>query len=337
MAKYTGFPVHNSILSGAALAQQVLSRYHLPTPISCDFFNNGVNHTYIVKAGSTTCFLRIYRYGWRSKAEIQAELEMLTYLHRRRLPVSRPIEKKDGSCLTSINCPEGVRYAVLFTNAPGKGVSWDNEKRCLYGELAGRIHACLDRMPDDHRRFHLDLPHLVDAPLRHIQPFLQHRPQDFDYLHGIAPELKARIDELLPGRSKPEYGNCHGDHHGGNVCEDKKGRMVLFDFDCYGYGWRAYDLAVFRWSGTPWDEGSVKAKSQATKGWNAFLRGYSRVRSLGPKELEATKVFVAIRHIWLGGMHTQGAEGWSRGWINDGYFDFHLKFIKRWIKYHKVL
>ena len=61
------------------------------------------------------------------------------------------------------------------------------------------------------------------------------------------------------------------------------------------------------------------------------------MRSLGPNELEATKVFVAIRHIWLLGLHTQGAEGWSRGWINDGYFDFHLKFVKRWIKYHKVL
>lgn len=335
--KYTGFPVHNSTLAAPGLIQHVLRKYNLPTPICCNFFNNGVNHTYIVKAGSATYFLRVYRYGWRTKAEIQAELEMLTYLHQRRLPVSWPIERKDGSCLTPIATPEGVRYAVLFTVAPGKGVSWDNEKRCLYGELAGKIHACLDRVPDDGRRFHLDLPHLVDEPLRHIEPFLKHRPKDFDYLNGVAGELKTRIEELLPAKSKPEYGNCHGDHHGGNVCADKSGRMVLFDFDCYGYGWRSYDLAVFRWSVTSWDDWSVKAKSKATKGWNAFLKGYSNVRTLGGHELEATSVFVAIRHIWLLGLHTQGAEGWGRGWINDGYFDFHIKFIKRWIEFRKIL
>lgn len=337
---YTGFPVNNSVLSGPGLVQRLLSRYDLPTPVSCSFSNNGVNHTYLVKAGSATYFLRVYRYGWRTKAEVQAELDMLTYLHKRRLPVAHPIKRKDGAYLNSIDTPEGVRYAALFTNAPGKGVHWDNEKRTLYGELAGRIHACLDRAPDDGRRFHLDLPHLVDEPLRHIEPFLKHRPSDFDRLNGVARELRARIEELLPARSKPEYGNCHGDHHGGNVHADQKGRMRLFDFDCYGYGWRSYDIAVFRWSGasgTSWDDWSAKSKAKATRGWSAFLKGYNKVRNLGPHELEATSVFVAIRHIWLLGLHTQGVEGWGRGWINDGYFDYHLKFIKQWIEHRKLL
>ena len=202
----------------------------------CNFVNLGLNDTYIVRAGSSVYYLRVYRYGWRTKAEIQAELDLLTYLRRRRLPVSWPLRRKDGAYLTRIAAPEGPRYAALFTNAPGKQAYPLNLKQsCSYGELAGRLHVCLDKAPDDDRRFHLDCPHLVDAPLRYIEPFLEHRKKDFDYIKGVGNELKLKIDDLLP-KTKPEYGNCHGDRHGGNVNVDKNGNMTLYDFDCYGYG-----------------------------------------------------------------------------------------------------
>lgn len=333
---YTGFPVHNSTLAGQALAERVLSKYNLPSPVRCNLLNHGINDTYIVKARSSTCYLRVYRYGWRTHAEIQAELDMLVYLHRRHLPVSYPINRKDGLYLTQIAAPEGVRYAALFTGAPGKKIRMDTRNSGSYGELVGRIHVCLDKAPDDDRRFHLDLSHLIDEPLRHVEPFLEHRRKDFDYIKGVGNELKLKVNGLLP-KTRPEYGNCHGDHHGGNVHIDKDGDMTLYDFDCYGYGWRAYDIAVFLWSQTSGDDWSAKAKSRRTRRWNAFLRGYSRVRTLSTHELEATRVFVPIRHIWLLGLHTQGAETWGRGWINDGYFDFHIKFIKRWIEYYKIL
>ena len=334
--KYTGFPVHNSTLAGPGLAQRVLSKYNLPSPISCNFLRSGVNDTYIVKAGAATYFLRVYRYGWRTKGEIQAELEMLIYLHQRRLPVSWPIERKDGACLTPIAAPEGVRYAALFTNAPGKGFDRNIKNSCAYGELAGKIHSCLDKAPDDGRRFQLDLPHLIDQPLHHIEPFLEHRRKDFDYLKKVGGELKLQIGELLP-KTKPEYGNCHGDHHGGNLHMDNNGKMTLFDFDCYGYGWRAYDLAVFLWNSSVSDDWSAKAKSGRTRGWNAFLEGYSKTRTLGAHELKATNIFVPIRHIWLLGLHTQLADTSGRGWFDDSYFDFHIRFIKRWLEYRKIL
>ena len=237
--------------------------------------------------------------------------------------------------LTRIAAPEGLRYAALFTNAPGKQAYPLNLKQsCSYGELAGRLHVCLDKAPDDDRRFHLDCSHLVDAPLRYIEPFLEHRKKDFDYVKSVGNELKLKIDDLLP-KTKPEYGNCHGDHHGGNVNVDKNGNMTLYDFDCYGYGWRAYDIAVFLWQGAfNW---SRAGKAKRTRRWNAFLKGYATARTLGTRELEATNVFVPIRHIWLMGLHTHGAEAWGRGWLNDHYFDENVTFIKRWIEYYKIL
>ena len=327
--KYTVFPVHKSTLSGQALADRVLSKYTLPVPISCKFLRQGVNDTYVVAAGSSTYYLRVYRYGWRTKAEIEAELDMLTYLQRRHLPVSSPIKRKDGSVLTRIEAPEGVRYAVLFTNAPGRQMDMDNKQSGAYGELAGKIHLSLDKTPEDARRFHLDLSHLVDEPLAKIAPFLKHRSGDLDYLRKAGGELKAAIAELLP-KAKPEYGYCHGDHHGWNVNIDKDGALSLYDFDCSGYGWRAYDLAVFLWNRTfDW---SAKGKSKRTRRWNAFLSGYAKVRTLSPQELRATEIFVPIRHLWLVGFHAQDAETGPRGWLDDGFFDREIGFIKRCIE-----
>jgi Ser/Thr protein kinase RdoA (MazF antagonist) len=109
-----------------------------------------------------------------------------------------------------------------------------------YGEVVARQHVGMDRRRMDPRRFHLDLSHLIDKPLQHFEPLLEHRPEDLDYLQRVGGELRAAIEALLP-KTPPVYGFCHGDHHGGNIHQDDDGQMGVFDFDCWGYGWRAYD------------------------------------------------------------------------------------------------
>ena len=47
------------------------------------------------------------------------ELDLLTHLQRKGAPVSSPIPRKDGSFTHLLHAPEGDRYAVLFTYAPG--------------------------------------------------------------------------------------------------------------------------------------------------------------------------------------------------------------------------
>jgi len=331
---YTGFPVTNSTLKSQALIERVLSKYKLPSTVRCNFLSLGVNDTYRVKAGSSTYYLRVYRFGWRTKAEIQAELDMLTYLHRRHLPVSYPLKRKDGQYLNRIAAPEGIRYAALFTNAPGEQKSLNIRQSDSYGELAAQMHACLDKAPDDDRRFHLDSSHFIDEPLQLIAPFLDHRKKDLDYLDRVGHELWLKIDDLLPEKKKPEYGCCHGDHHGYNVNIDKDDRMVVYDFDCYGYGWRAYDIAVFLWNRS--FDLSKAGKAKKTRRWNSFLNGYSKVRPLSARELEATMVFLPIRHIWLLGLHSQLSESLGT-WVNDGYFDRNIDLIKRWIDSYKIL
>ena len=110
--------------------------------------------------------------------------------------------------------------------------------------------------------------------------------------------------------------------------------MRIYDFDCYGYGWRAYDISVFLWNRAfDW---SKTGKAKRTRRWNSFLKGYTQVRTLSERELEATKVFVPLRHIWLLGLHTQLSEVMGI-WTDDGYFDNNIAYIKRWIEYSKIL
>jgi Ser/Thr protein kinase RdoA (MazF antagonist) len=325
-----------SVPSAQALVERVLSKYALPAPIACRFFHMGVNETYRVEAGNKVYFLRLYRRGWRSRGEIEAEVDTLLYLHRRRLAVSYPIKRKNGSFLTQVAAPEGARYAVLFSCAPGKvGL---NLKQCgQYGELVARLHLCLDKKKRDARRFDIDIDHLLHEPLRTITPFLQKRPKDLDYLREMGETCATKVEQLLPRRA-PEYGSCHGDHHGGNLHVDEGGALTLFDFDCYGYGWRAYDIAVFRWSSGPWEAKTSPAeKTKRTRRWNALVRGYEKVRPLSKAEMQAIDYFVVLRQIWLLGVHTQGAHAWGSGWIHDGYFDDNIGYIKRWLAAHKLL
>lgn len=331
------FPTQNSTLSSQALLRFLSTRYALASPLICSFFHRGVNDTYLVSTGSDTFFLRVYRAGWRTRSEITAEVKLLNYLSVNRIPVAAPVPMKNGSYTHQIDAPEGIRYTVLFTNAPGRLHIPLSKRQCFeYGRLAGRIHRCADEIDETYPRFHLDLAHLVDTPLSHIEPFLTHRRGDFDFLVEVGEGLKKQIERLLTFK-KPEYGVCHGDLNRANVHFDDKDNISLFDFDCFGYGWRAYDIAVFLWSHGWNKQWPPSKKAQRTQRWNSFLSGYSRERNPGKQELEAVHTFVVIRYIWIMGLHTGGTRVWGRGWINDEYFDTIIGHIKNQIRDFKIL
>jgi len=63
----------------------------------------------------------------------------------------------------------------------------------------------------------------------------------------------------------------------------------------------------------------------------------ARLRSLTPNEITATKLFVAIRQIWLIWLQTQGGEHWASGFITDGYFERHVSYVRQAIKHYRLL
>ena len=317
------FPVTHSILSTSSLRAELLPAYELGSVTECKLINRGLNDTYLVKTQSEKYILRAYRTDWRSQSDILFELDVLLHLKRKGIPVSYPLARKDGQLMQSVLAPEGIRTIVLFSYAPGKQPNYETPEEnqgYRYGKSAAQIHAASDGFQSQHQRFALDLEHLLTKPLKSIQPLLSHRPGDWAYLQALAERL--RQDVLKLPLEKLESGFCHGDFHGGNVHIDQDGIHTFFDFDCCGMGWRAYDMAIYRWG--------MCMEEKDKERWEHFLRGYQEVRQMNELDLQAVNSFVAIRQFWLMGLHTSNGQDWGFGWMNDGYFDHSLKFFRQW-------
>ena len=318
------FPVTHSILSAEALTTDVLLNYGLDSITSLKFLNYGLNDTYAITTASADKYVfRVYRAGWRSLSDISFEIDVLNHLARRNASVSTPVQNKEGNFIQTFLAPEGLRHAVLFTHAAGSPPQYKEQAGATaftYGKLVGIIHAATQDFTSQHTRFPLDLPHLLDTPLKSIGPLLSHRADDWAYLQKLADKIRRCFAEF-PSTAL-EQGFCHGDFHGGNAHMTTDGVLTFFDFDCCGWGWRAYDLAIFQWG--------AKRASQVQERWEPFLRGYTESRKLNDLDLQAVPLFVMMRQFWLLGLHTANGHDWGFGWLNDRYFDTEIKFLRDW-------
>jgi Ser/Thr protein kinase RdoA (MazF antagonist) len=318
------FPVDSSVLSAAALAERLLPAYDLPGPPRCQLVNRGDNDTYVVAAAGERFALRVYNHERENRAEVEAELELLEALVGRDVPVARPIRRRDGGLLQAVDAPEGPRFVALFAFAegtpPGRAIT--AEQGCAYGRAVARTHAAMDALPRQLARPRNDLTRLLDEPVAALLPELAHRPADQAFLR----DLRERLWEGARGLSEtpPWYGLCHCDLHKENVLFAPGGELTILDFDCCGYSWRAYELAVLFWS-TRW-----LPQAEAVRA--AYLRGYGEVRALEPAELAALPSFVAIQDICIAAVQLGHARRGIHGSmaVDDAFFDTHLSFLRAW-------
>jgi Ser/Thr protein kinase RdoA (MazF antagonist) len=301
---------------------------------TCEYWNRGLSDTYRVEQGARRAYLKVYRHGWRSRAEIQGEVELLRYLKNGNVSVSNPIRNSADAFVAKLGAPEGPRYAVMFAEAKGVEPEFNAENSKQYGRLVAMVHKATDACPRHVRRPLLGIDHLAREPLNRIRPYLARRPRVLDYLTRTAEDLADAIGSLLP-TSAPEFGICHGDVVFANVRRDARGRFTLIDFDCSGYGWRSYDVAISLWA--QGFEFSRSANANRMQRWSAFLDGYQTIRRLSSNELQAVNLFVPLRQIWMLGVHSSLFLGFGHRAIHDAKFETHVEFIRNWLKACKSL
>lgn len=316
-------PVIHSIPSGEALIATLLPSYPITKPRSCHLYKRGLNDTYLVETEQERYILRVYRRKWKTKEEIDFELEVLTFLHSQNQPVAYPIEREDGNFTTEIAAPEGKRYAALFSYAPGRAVNekLDSKQSQRLGEVLAIIHQTLDNFNSSFSRPHLNNEYLLDWAMVKIAPLYQHRKSDIEYLHTQIEQVKTQLEALKLSNSRREYGICVGDVHSGNAHFNKENQPTLFDFDQCGYGWRAFDIAKFMHIAITWKI-DVKVR-------NLFLEGYQRIRQLDTVQLASIPIFIKAAHIWVMGIGT-GAVGdvIPYGCFTDDWLDQRLATLK---------
>ena len=307
-----------STASSLELLNNVVSQYKISNPLSCEFWARGLNDTYKVSTDNGNFALRVYRKNWRTQSSIEFELDVLQYLQQKGANVAYPIERKEGGYITNIVAPEGMRQVILTKYAEGSVLNYENpENAAAYGRAAAQLHVLSSDFESRHHRYTLNLDHLITEPIAVIQPYLSHRQNDWEFLNKFADALSKKVMTVSP--EELDYGFCHGDHHGFNAHE-YEGKITFFDFDCCGFGLRAYDIATFKWSS--------RLGKKENELWPKFLEGYKSLREISDLNLSLVESFVAIRNIWFLALQVGNANDFAKGWINEAYIDSHIKFLK---------
>ncbi len=315
-----------SSLSTDDLVEKIMPTYDIDGVVKCEFWYRGFNDTYKITSQEENYILRIYKKDWRTRAQISFELDALNYLYNRGAKVSYPISRRDGKFITELNAPEGTRYAVLMSFAEGDVLAYkESNDAFLYGERVAELHSLSEGFSSNNDRFKLDDTHLIIEPLKAIEQFLKERPDDWNYINTLCNKSLENINEIPS--DTVDYGFCHGDLHGWNA-HKSAGDLIFFDFDCCGFGNRAYEISVFRWS-------ILLNKGRGNRDfWEQYLKGYTSKRTLSDSDLELTADYMIIRDIWRMGLQIFDTFSSGKGSLGDQYIGERINFLqtveKRW-------
>ncbi|MEB3830022.1 phosphotransferase [Phormidium sp. CCY1219] len=287
----------------------------------CQFWHRGLSDVYLVETERHPYILRVSHHHWRSKSQINFELELLDFLHQRQLSVAYPLRTNEGLLSVDIPAPEGWRYAALFPYAPGTVAVGDLNvtQSHLLGTTVAQIHQAAQAFRCESHRPPLTLEYLLDDSFAAIAPFLTHRPPDLKFLHEAIGQIKSQLYDFPT--EPPYWGICWGDPHSGNAHFTHTGELTLFDFDQCGYGWRIFDIAKF------WQVSLATGLSRKVR--EAFLNGYQTLAPLTDTELAALQPLTQTAHIWHWAINLHHARVYDYSRLDDSYFNYRLQQLKR--------
>ena len=322
-------PVLYSTPRAEAVADFVSTYYDLPGSIECKLLRRGWNDTFEVRTkGGERFVFRISKRRARGDADVASETAFLSYLDQQGIPVAAAIPLRDGSLFTSVSLPEGQRPAVLFRYAEGRpsqaGSSAADAR--ANGVTLARIHDVAGGFAAaDQGRYRLDHDHLLHRPLSSVLAL-----EDLgDSVRTQLVDLTERLSTGLAERGGLSWTLCHGDCHGYNaniaLRGPHAGQAVFFDFDEWGPGYLAYDIAVFLHC-------CVLYERKQHDSWHAFMAGYRSIREVPPADFEAVSLFVAIRHLWFAGEYASRINEWGSQAVPADWIAGQLDFMLSWEK-----
>lgn len=315
------FPIEYSSLSTHALLELVCQKHSFPHSTSITFLKRGFNDTYLIQNGKDKYILRVYKHNWRSLESIESELKFLTHLKEGGISVSFPIPDNQKQFIQSIEAPEGIRYAVLFSYAEGEQVrKLSTEQAELLGIQTGKIHLLSENKNFGTPAHNYDIDHQFEKTLGTLKPILVDYPNEYNYLV----QLKGYFTELLTDIDKTQLatGVCHGDLQAENFHINSENQFTFFDFDFFGDGYLIYDIGVFMW---------YDHKNKPKEIVDAFLKGYQTQRKLSDTEIQLLPYFSTLRALFQMTLYCQISDGKQLPlWPAQQVADF-IKKVEKWM------
>lgn len=323
----TTFPVIASTLSETELGNFIKTKYKLTEDLNCKLFRTGINHTYFISSNETKFVFRVYCYKWRSKIEIEQELELLKLLKKNALSVSYPIPDINGNFIQEINAPEGIRYAVLFSFAKGEKIRFMSNETCYsIGNLLAKIHNVTENKKIERVNYNTEI--LLNESYNHLKSFFSEELDEMKFLKEIGKKISKKIDEsnLLENKN----GIVHLDIWYDNLSVNNENEITIFDFDNCGNGLLILDVGYFCkqlfFIESDKNEYELKTKS--------FLNGYQKIRNLSENEIELIPEVGASIFVFYLGVQAQRFD-WSNIFLTENYLKMFVGRIRNWIDYYE--
>ncbi|NER34220.1 MAG: phosphotransferase [Oscillatoria sp. SIO1A7] len=314
------FPAIYSTLACDALASRLLPHYEIEVVAGCQFWHRGLSDIYLVETQAKPYILRVSHHHWRSKSEIDFELELLDFLRQNQIPVAYPLPTKAGELSVEINAPEGKRYAALFPYAPGEVPLGDLNASQSHklGKTLAKLHQVAQDFRSSSDRQALTLEYLLDDSWHQIAPWLQQKESDRIYLAETIALIKDSLRDLPC--EPPYWGICWGDPHSGNTHFTADNQITLFDFDQCGYGWRIFDIAKF------WQVSLRTGMPRQVR--ETFLAGYQELAKIKDFELQALQALTQAAHIWMWAISLNSAMIYDRSRLDDYFFRRRIEHLR---------
>lgn len=320
------FPAIASTLSQTELGKFISEKYQLKEDFDCKLFRTGVNHTYFMLGTRTKYVVRVYCYNWRTKVEIQQELELLNLLKNNNLSVSFPIPDKKGDLIQEINAPEGLRYVVLFTFAEGEKMRFMTNETCFaIGSIMAKIHNITASKKIERVNYNSDI--LMNKAYDQLSLFFSNDLSEMKYIKQITSKISKNFEESnLPENQK---GIVHLDIWYDNLSVNKEDEITIFDFDNCGNGLLILDVGYFckQLFFIESDKNEYEMKVES------FLNGYRKERNLSEKELKLIPEAGASIFVFYLGIQAQRFD-WSNIFLTENYLKMFVGRIKNWIDYY---
>jgi len=327
----TYFPVTNSNLSATHLGLYVQKKYLLSSQTTCHLIRAGINDTYLVTDQANKFVFRIYSFDWRTRIEIEEELNLLLELNRNNISVSYPLPDQSQNFIQTLNAPEGDRYAVLFTFAHGQKIHiLPEETHFQIGRLMARFHTITYNRELNRTRYTPEII-LVDS-LKKVSGFLSADSEEMDFMLSAQKYLlnEYKNADIANVRQGVVHLDIWFDNM--NITEDNK--ATLFDFDFCGNGWLCMDLAYYILQLHNVEK--YEAKEYQPK-IDSFIRGYESITPITAEEKRLIPAIGVSLYFFYLGIQCHRYDNWSNSFLSENYLKRYINgLVKRYYDMYQL-
>ncbi|MFL5579040.1 MAG: phosphotransferase enzyme family protein [Gemmatimonadaceae bacterium] len=248
----------------------------------------GASENVVVRAavGHETIFVRLSHPKHRDEAQLRAEIDFVSYLADRGLPVARPRPAPGGQHLVAVPLAGVDTHAAAFDEAPGREIPARPPPDAAHfrarGHFLGALHTAARayRAPGPERlHWHEEHAWALASGILETEPPEVRREHD---------ALRDALAALPTGRD--QYGLVHGDFGASNLRLDGA-RLHVFDFDDCCRHWFVYDVAVTMYPHA--------ARPDRRALLDALRAGYAATSGVGAPSPDAVGLFGRVRLLFL--------------------------------------